>query len=114
MNRIRASHLDLHAVLWLQDYLIKWPKTIVVVSHAREFLNAVVTDIVHLQSRTFTVYKGDYNNFEGTRAERIRNAQKAAESASIRRAEVQAFIDKFRFNAKRAALVQAREELGYL
>lgn len=112
VRSLQRSHLDLHAVLWLQDYLIKWPKTIIVVSHAREFLNTVVTDIVHLQSKTFTVYKGDYNTFEGTRAERVRNAQKAAESASIRRAEVQAFIDKFRFNAKRAALVQARHAVS--
>lgn len=54
------------------------------------------------------MYKGDYSTFEGTRAERVRNANRAAESASVRRAEVQAFIDKFRYNAKRAALVQSR------
>lgn len=53
----RRNHLDLFAVLWLEDYLCKWPKTLLVVSHAREFLNAVCTDILHLHSRIVTTYK---------------------------------------------------------
>ena len=52
-----TNHLDLHAVLWLQDYLLKWPKTLVVVSHAREFLNSVCTDVLHLHSRSITSYR---------------------------------------------------------
>ena len=52
-----TNHLDLHAVLWLQDYLLKWPRTVIVVSHAREFLNAVCTDILHLHSRTIVAYR---------------------------------------------------------
>ena len=95
-------------MLWLQDYLLTWPGTVVVVSHAREFLNCVCTDIVHLQSRTLTTYRGDYDCFEATRAERARNASKAAEAAAVRRAQVQSFIDRFRYNAKRASLVQSR------
>lgn len=54
-----TNHLDLHAVLWLSDYLVTWPGTLVVVSHARAFLDAVCTDIVLLQHRTLTTYKGD-------------------------------------------------------
>ena len=112
MLRLRCTNssadLDLHSVLWLQDYLVGWPGTVVVVSHAREFLNAVCTDIVHLQSRKLAVYRGDYSTFEGTRAELARTLTRQAEAASVRRAQVQAFIDKFRFNAKRAALVQSR------
>jgi ATP-binding cassette subfamily F protein 3 len=103
-----TNHLDLHSVLWLQEYLVGWPGTVIVVSHAREFLNAVCTDIVHLQSRKLAVYKGDYNTFEGTRAELARTLNRQAEAANVRRLQVQAFIDKFRFNAKRAALVQSR------
>ncbi|CAI5972021.1 unnamed protein product [Closterium sp. NIES-65] len=53
------NHLDLHAVLWLEDHLLTWPKTLVVVSHAREFLNTVVTDIVHLHNQKLTTYKAD-------------------------------------------------------
>ena len=80
----------------------------VVVSHAREFLNAVCTDIVHLQSRKLAVYRGDYTNFEATRAELQRTLCRQAEAASVRKAQMQAFIDKFRFSASRAALVQSR------
>lgn len=45
------------AVLWLEDYLLKWPKTLLIVSHAREFLNSVCTDIIHLHSCKLTAYK---------------------------------------------------------
>lgn len=103
-----TNHLDLHAVLWLEDYLLTWPKTLLVVSHAREFLNAVCTDMLHLHSRSITAYKGNYDVFVKTAAERLRNAQKAAEAQAAKRAHVQAFIDKFRYNAKRASLVQSR------
>ncbi|KAG1664619.1 hypothetical protein FOA52_004494 [Chlamydomonas sp. UWO 241] len=103
-----TNHLDLHAVLWLEDYLVKWPKTLLVVSHAREFLNAVCTDIVHLHSQKLVTYKGDYNTFVGTMTERVRNSKRAAEAADVKRKHIQAFIDKFRFNANRAALVQSR------
>ncbi|KAE8717157.1 ABC transporter F family member 3 [Hibiscus syriacus] len=103
-----TNHLDLHAVLWLESYLVKWPKTFIVVSHAREFLNTVVTDIIHLQGQKLTAYKGDYDTFERTRHEQIKNKQKAVEANEKARSHMQAFIDKFRYNAKRASLVQSR------
>lgn len=103
-----TNHLDLHAVLWLESYLVKWPKTFIVVSHAREFLNTVVTDIIHLQNQKLTTYKGDYDTFERTREEQIKNQIKAQEGHERARAHMQTFIDKFRYNAKRASLVQSR------
>lgn len=103
-----TNHLDLHAVLWLQEYLLKWPKTVIVVSHAREFLNVVCTDILHLHSRTLTSYRGNYDTFEKTAKERQRCAVAQAESLAAKKAHMQAFIDKFRYNANRAALVQSR------
>lgn len=103
-----TNHLDLHAVLWLESYLVKWPKTFIVVSHAREFLNTVVTDILHLHGQKLISYKGDYDTFERTRDEQLRNQQKAFESNERTKAHMQAFIDKFRYNAKRASLVQSR------
>lgn len=103
-----TNHLDLHAVLWLENYLVKWPKTLIVVSHAREFLNMVVTDIIHLQGQKLITYKGNYDVFERTREELVKNQQKAFESNERSRAHMQAFIDKFRYNAKRASLVQSR------
>lgn len=103
-----TNHLDLHAVLWLEAYLVKWPKTFIVVSHAREFLNTVVTDIIHLHGQKLTTYKGDYDTFERTREEQLKNQQKAFEANERARAHMQLFIDKFRYNAKRASLVQSR------
>ncbi|XP_078440145.1 general control non-repressible 3 [Wolffia australiana] len=103
-----TNHLDLHAVLWLETYLVKWPKTFIVVSHAREFLNTVVTDIIHLHGQKLMTYKGDYDTFERTRAENLKNQEKAIETSEKARAHMQAFIDKFRYNAKRASLVQSR------
>ncbi|CAJ1978557.1 unnamed protein product [Sphenostylis stenocarpa] len=113
-----TNHLDLHAVLWLESYLVKWPKTFIVVSHAREFLNTVVTDIVHLQNQKLTTYKGNYDTFEKTREEQIKNQQKALEANERARSHMQTFIDKFRYNAKRASLVQSRikalERMGHV
>ncbi|RVW14857.1 ABC transporter F family member 3 [Vitis vinifera] len=113
-----TNHLDLHAVLWLETYLVKWPKTVIVVSHAREFLNTVVTDILHLHGQKLNSYKGDYDTFERTREEQLKNQQKAFESNERSRSHMQSFIDKFRYNAKRAALVQSRikalDRLGHV
>ncbi|KAG9441060.1 hypothetical protein H6P81_016914 [Aristolochia fimbriata] len=113
-----TNHLDLHAVLWLESYLVKWRKTFIVVSHAREFLNTVVTDILHLHGKKLVAYKGDYDTFERTREEQLKNQQKAIESNERQKAHMQAFIDKFRYNAKRASLVQSRikavERLGHV
>ncbi|KAG8072998.1 hypothetical protein GUJ93_ZPchr0006g43515 [Zizania palustris] len=103
-----TNHLDLHAVLWLEAYLLKWPKTFIVVSHAREFLNTVVTDVLHLHSKKLHAYKGDYDTFERTREEHLKNQLKAFETNEKARSHMQAFIDKFRYNAKRASLVQSR------
>lgn len=113
-----TNHLDLHAVLWLESYLVKWPKTCIIVSHAREFLNSVVTDILQIHGQKLTAYKGDYDTYERTRMEQLKNQQKAFESNERSRAHMQAFIDKFRYNAKRAALVQSRikalDRLGHV
>ncbi|CAK9310878.1 unnamed protein product [Citrullus colocynthis] len=113
-----TNHLDLHAVLWLESYLVKWPKTFIVVSHAREFLNTVVTDILHLQGQKLTTYKGNYDTFERTREEQLKNQQKAFEANERTRSHMQSFIDKFRYNAKRASLVQSRikalERIGHV
>ncbi|GER43675.1 ABC transporter F family member 3 [Striga asiatica] len=113
-----TNHLDLHAVLWLESYLVKWPKTFIVVSHAREFLNTVVTDILHLQGQKLTAYRGNYDTFERSREEQIKNKQKAFEANERARSHMQSFIDKFRYNAKRASLVQSRikalDRLGHV
>lgn len=104
-----TNHLDLHAVLWLENFLImKWTKTVVIVSHAREFLNSVCTDIIHLHNRKLIPYKGNYSVFVKTMEERLKNEALQAEAMNRKKAHMQAFVDKFRYNAKRASLVQSR------
>uniref|UniRef100_A0A0E0CTE3 ABC transporter domain-containing protein n=1 Tax=Oryza meridionalis TaxID=40149 RepID=A0A0E0CTE3_9ORYZ len=68
----------------------------------------VVTDILHLHGQKLHAYKGDYDTFERTREEHLKNQQKAFETNEKARSHMQAFIDKFRYNAKRASLVQSR------
>ncbi|KAG2286926.1 hypothetical protein Bca4012_031686 [Brassica carinata] len=59
-----TNHLDLRAVLWLEEYLCLWKKTLVVVSHDRDFLNTVCTDIIQLHDQKLHLYRGNYDDFE--------------------------------------------------
>lgn len=68
-----TNHLDLDAVMWLEDYLNTCRHTVIVVSHAREFLNVVCTDIVHFKDNKLHYFKGDYDSFESVRNEKIKN-----------------------------------------
>eukprot|EP00966_Prymnesium_polylepis_P276008 6376731-Prymnesium_polylepis.1 len=99
-----TNHLDLHAVMWLESYLQAWDRTLVIVSHARSFLNHVCTDILHFQNKAITRYKGDYDIFEATRADELKNNAKQRESLEKAKAHMAEFITKFRANAKRAAM----------
>ena len=103
-----TNHLDIPSVMWLEQYLQKWPRTLLVVSHDRLFMNNLATDIVHFSDKKLIQFRGDYDAFEKARSERLLNQQRAYESAQKQRSHVQQFIDKFRFNAKRASLVQSR------
>jgi len=103
-----TNHLDVHAVAWLIVYLRDYPKTLVMVSHARDVLNEVCTDIIHLKDQRLTTYKGDFDLFEKNYEVKMKNMERAREKDEKDRAHTQEFIDKFRYNAKRAALVQSR------
>uniref|UniRef100_A0A7S0ZJ44 Probable ATP-dependent transporter ycf16 n=1 Tax=Timspurckia oligopyrenoides TaxID=708627 RepID=A0A7S0ZJ44_9RHOD len=106
-----TNHLDLHTVLWLSDYLQEWPHTIVVVSHDRDFLNEVCTDMVYVKDKKLHAYSGNYNDFERARAEQLKELLRSAESQEMRRKHVQSFVDRFRYNAKRASMAQSRIKL---
>lgn len=104
-----TNMLDFKANIWLRDYLInKWASTLLVVSHDREFLNSVPTDILHLHSHRLDSYKGHYDIFVRAKAEKMRNQIREYEAQQQLRQHTQEFIDRFRFNAKRAALVQSK------
>ncbi|OZJ01961.1 hypothetical protein BZG36_05130 [Bifiguratus adelaidae] len=100
--------LDIPAIVWLENYLKGWPNTLVVVSHDREFLDEVATDILHQHSEKLDYYKGNFTNFYATRSERRRNQLKEYEAQQVYRQHLQEFIDRWRYNAKRAPQAQAR------
>ena len=74
-----TNHLDLRAVLWLEEYLTRWKKTLIVVSHDRDFLNTVTTDIIHLHDLKLHFYRGHFGQFEEMYDQRRREVNKAAE-----------------------------------
>uniref|UniRef100_A0A672H985 ABC transporter domain-containing protein n=1 Tax=Salarias fasciatus TaxID=181472 RepID=A0A672H985_SALFA len=106
-----TNMLDVRAILWLENYLQTWQSTILVVSHDRNFLNAVVTDIIHLHSQRLDSYRGDYENFIKTKEDRLKNQQREYEAQLQYRQHIQVFIDRFRYNANRAAQVQSKLKL---
>ena len=103
-----SNHLDAMTVIWLGDYLSRWPHTIACVSHDRAFLNEICSDIIHVKDHKLHPYSGNYDNFETTRRERVKEMERTAESQEMKRAHLQKFVDKFRYNAKRASMAQSR------
>lgn len=103
-----TNHLDLETVVWLEGYLQTYPNTVIVVSHDRSFLNNLATDIIHFHSEKLAYYKGNYEDFERIRGEKLLNQKRTHDTQQARIDHVQKFIDRFRYNAKRASLVQSR------
>jgi len=103
-----TNHLDLDAVIWLEEYLNEWPNTVMIVSHARQFLNNVCTDIYHFRDQKLTYHKGDYDTFERTRTALITQKKRESEAQKMKIEHTQKFIDRFRANAARAALAQSK------
>ncbi|XP_011497559.1 PREDICTED: ATP-binding cassette sub-family F member 3 [Ceratosolen solmsi marchali] len=103
-----TNMLDIKAILWLERYLQSWPPTLLVVSHDRNFLDTVPTDILYLKAQKIESYHGNYEQFAKTKGERERNQQREYEAQQAKRAHVQEFIDRFRYNANRASSVQSK------
>lgn len=103
-----TNMLDIKAIIWLENYLQNWPTTLLVVSHDRNFLDTVPTDILHLHAQKIDVYKGNYDQFDKTRTEKHKSQRREYEAQMAHRQHVQEFIDRFRYNANRAASVQSK------
>ena len=103
-----TNHLDLDAVLWLEAWLLKYPGTLLMISHDREFLDGVSTHTLHLHEGRAKLYVGDYTSFERQRAEHLRQQQIAHEKSQAERAHLQSFIDRFKAQASKARLAQSR------
>ncbi len=103
-----TNHLDLDAVLWLEQWLLKYPGTLLLISHDREFLDNVCTHTLHLHSGKAKLYPGDYTAFERQRSEQLRLQQITHEKAQAERAHLQSFIDRFKASAAKAKQAQSR------
>jgi len=103
-----SNHLDLEAVLWLEDFLKSYRATIVVVSHERDFLNNVVDHILHLERGKLTLYPGGYDAFERQRAERQAQLASAREKQMAQREKLKDFIARNSARASTAKQAQSR------
>ena len=103
-----TNHLDLDAVLWLEQWLQRYPGTLLLVTHDRDFLDATVTEIAHLEGRKLRLYSGNYTAFERERAQTLalQQAQYAKQQRQI--AHLRSYIDRFRAKATKARQAQSR------
>lgn len=103
-----TNHLDLEAAIWLESYLKRYPHTLILVSHDRDFLNSVPDRIVHLHERKLTGYTGIYDQFEAKRAEQAEQSRKLRDKQLVQRQHLQSFVDRFRYKASKAKQAQSR------
>jgi ATP-binding cassette subfamily F protein 3 len=103
-----TNHLDLDAVLWLQAFLTGYTGTLLVISHDREFLDAVTSQTLHLSQQRATLYTGNYSQFELMRAERQAQQSALARRQQQQVAHLQSFVDRFRAKASKARQAQSR------
>ncbi len=103
-----TNHLDLDALVWLEAWLLRYEGTLIVISHDREFLDAVTKVTLHLDQAQLTRYGGNYTAFEEMRAERLVQAQAQAAKQQERMAHLQKFIDRFKAKASKAKQAQSR------
>lgn len=103
-----TNHLDLDAILWLEDWLKGYAGTLILISHDREFIDAVTQHVLHIEHQRLTYYSGNYSSFEIQRAARLANQQSAFEKQQREIAHLQQFITRFKAKATKAKQAQSR------
>src|SRR5215208_3738807 len=103
-----TNYLDLEGTLWLQDYLARYPRTVIVISHDRDLLNTAVDSIVHLIDRKLTYWRGGYDSFERQYRERKLVQEKQRVKQVAERKHMMAYVDRFRYKASKARQAQSR------
>jgi len=103
-----TNHLDLDALVWLEAWLRKYPGTMLVISHDREFLDAVTNVTIHIENGQLTRYGGNYSTFEDMRAEQMALQQAAYARQQDKIAHLQSFINRFKAKASKAKQAQSR------
>lgn len=106
-----TNYLDLEGALWLESYLVKYPHTVIIISHDRELLNRAVGSILHLENRKLTLWQGPYDQFARQRAAARAALVAEAKKQDARRAHLQSFVDRFKAKATKAAQAQARVKM---
>lgn len=103
-----TNHLDFEAMVWLENYLMRYEETLIIISHDRDILNKTVDTIVHLDNKKLVTYTGSYDEFERRRAERMMNQQTLHERQMAQKARMMEFVDRFRASASKARQAQSR------
>ncbi len=103
-----TNYLDLEGTLWLQDYLARYPHTILLISHDRDLLNNSVDSILHLERSRLTLWRGGYDSFERQRREKLVLDQKQRTKQEAKRKHMEAFVERFRAKATKARQAQSR------
>ncbi len=103
-----TNHLDLDAIVWLEDWLTAYPGTLLMISHDREFLDAIIDRVLHIENRAIHAYSGNYSQFEQKRAEELA-LQSTLQARQARRiAEITSFVNRFRASATKSRQAQSR------
>ena len=103
-----TNHLDIDALYWLEQWLRRYPGTLMLIAHDRDFLDSVCDHIIHFENRRLSLYSGNFTAFERTRAERLLQQQVEFEKQQTRRAELEDFVRRFRAKASKAKQAQSR------
>jgi ATP-binding cassette subfamily F protein 3 len=103
-----TNHLDLEATLWLQQWLLRYQGTLLLVSHDRSFLDVVVSHIVSFENKKLYLYRGNYTDYEKQKAERMAQQQAQYEKQQSRKKEIESFVRRFRAKASKARQAQSR------
>ncbi|WP_306670768.1 ATP-binding cassette domain-containing protein [Endozoicomonas sp. SESOKO4] len=103
-----TNHLDLDAIVWLESFLKRYQGTLIIISHDRDFLDAVIDITLHIEHRKLHTYRGNYSAFERMRSERLQQQQAAFEKQQKQRAHMETFVERFRAKATKAKQAQSR------
>ncbi|WP_102957920.1 ABC-F family ATP-binding cassette domain-containing protein [Mangrovicella endophytica] len=103
-----TNYLDLEGTLWLENFVARYPYTVLIISHDRDVLNNAVNAIIHLDQKKLVFYRGDYDSFERQRAEKMELLQKAVAKQTAERKHMEAFVERFRAKASKARQAQSR------
>ena len=103
-----TNYLDLEGTLWLENFVARYPGTVLIISHDRDLLNKAVNSILHLENRKLVFYRGGFDAFERQRAEQMTLLEKAREKQDVKRKHLQSFVDRFRAKASKARQAQSR------